>query len=53
MSDNVLNTPLSLVVNQVWVEKEPISLIPMKNQQKTKALLTGTDLVNVERWTKI
>ena len=53
MFDYVLNTPLSLAVNKVWVEKEPISLIRMKNQQKIKALLNGTDVVNMEQWTKI
>ena len=39
MFDYVLNTRLSLVVNEVWVDEEPIHLIRMKNQQKTKALL--------------
>ena len=49
----VLNTPLSLVVNEVWVDEEPTFLIRTKNQQKTKALLKGTDVVNVEQWTKM
>ena len=50
MFDYVLNTRLSLVVNEVWVET--ISLIRMKNKQKIKALLNGPDVVNVEQWTK-
>ena len=44
MFDYILNTRLSLVVNEVWVDEEPMSLIRMKNKQKTKALLNGTDL---------
>ena len=43
--------PLSLVVNEVCFDEEPISLIRMRNQQKIKALLNGTDVVNVEQWT--
>ena len=38
MLDYVLNTRLSLVVNEVWVDEKPISLLRMKNQQKIKAL---------------
>ena len=52
MYDFVLNTTLSLVVNDVWVDEEPISLISMKNQYKFKALLNGTDVINVKQWTK-
>ena len=48
MFSYVLNTPISLVVNEVWVDEESISLIRMKNQQKIKALLNGTDEVSVE-----
>ena len=44
---------LTLLVSEVWIDKEPISLIRMKNQQKTKALLNGTDFGNVEQWTKM
>ena len=53
MFSYVLNTPISLVVNEVWVDGESISLIRMKNQQKIKALLNGTDEVSVEQWTKM
>ena len=53
MFSYVLNTPISLVVNEVWVDEESISLIRMKNQQKIKALLNGTDEVSVEQWTKM
>ena len=53
MFDYVQNTHLTLLVNKVWVEEEPISLIHTKNQQKIKALLNGTDVVNVEQWTKM
>ena len=53
MFSYVLNTPLSLVVNEVWVDEESISLIRMKNQQKIKALLNGTDEISVEQWTKM
>ena len=49
MVNYVLNTPLSLVVNEVWVDEEPIFLMCMKNQQKVKPLLNGTDVVNVEQ----
>ena len=35
--------PLSLVVNEVCFDEEPVSLIRMRNQQKIKALLNGTD----------
>ena len=52
MLNYVLNTPLSLVVNEVWVDEELISLMHMKTQQKIKALLNSTDAVNVELWTK-
>ena len=51
MLDYVLNTPQSL--NKVWVDEEPISLIRLKNQQKIKALLDGTYVVNVEHWVKM
>ena len=51
MFDYVLNTFLSLAVSKVWVDKETISLILMKNQ-KIKVLLNGS-VVNVEQWTKI
>ena len=47
MFDCVLNTPLSLVVNKVWVDEERIFLIRMKHQQTLKALLNDTDVVNV------
>ena len=33
-------------------DEEPISLIRTTNQQKNKASLNDTDLVNVEQWTK-
>ena len=52
MFDYVLNTRLSLVVNKIWVDEEPISLIRMKNQQKVKVLLNGSGVVNAEQWTK-
>ena len=52
MFDYVLNMPLNLVAIKVWVDKEPpIFLIRMKKQQKIKALLNGTNVVNVEQWT--
>ena len=44
----VLNTHLTLLVNEVWVDKE---LMLMKNQQKIKALLNGADVLNVEQCT--
>ena len=53
MFDYVLNTPFSLVVNEAWVDEEPISIMRMKNQQKIKTLLNGTDVINVEQWTKM
>ena len=53
MFDYVLNTSLSLVENKVWVDEKPISLICMKNQRKIKESLNGTDMINVEQWTKI
>ena len=34
----ILNTPLTLFVIEVWVDKEPISLICMKNQQKNQSV---------------
>ena len=40
-------------LNDAWVHKESVSLIRMKNQQKIKALLNGTDGVNAEQWTKM
>ena len=49
----VLNMPLSLVVKEVWVDEEAISIILMKNQQKVKALLNGTNTVNTEQWIKM
>ena len=49
MFDCVLNARLTLCVNKVWVDEEPISLIRMKYQQKIKVLLNGTDIVNVEQ----
>ena len=52
MFNYVLNTRLILIVNEVWVDEEPISLIRIKNQQKFKALLYGTDVVNMKQWTK-
>ena len=42
MFDYVLNTRLSLVVNQVWANEEPVSLICMKNQQKATLLTLST-----------
>ena len=52
MFDCLLNAPLSLDVNKVCFDEKPISLIRMKNQQKIKVLLNGTDVVNVVEWTK-
>ena len=49
----VLNMPLSLVLKEVWVDEEAISIILMKNQQKVKALLNGTNTVNMEQWIKM
>ena len=49
----VLNMPLSLVVKEVWVDEEAISIILMKNQQKVKALLNVTKTVNMEQWIKM
>ena len=37
------------VVNEVWVDYEPISLTSMKNQQKIKLLLNGAYVVNREQ----
>ena len=57
MFDYVQNMRLNIVTNKVSnkirVDEEPISLIRTKNQQKIKALLDGTDMVNVEQWIKI
>ena len=57
MFDYVQNMRLNIVTNKVSnkirVDEEPISLIRTKNQQKIKALLDGTDVVNVEQWIKI
>ena len=53
MFNYVLNMYLSLVVNKVLVGKELVSIICMKNQQKIKALLNGTDLLNVKQWAKM
>ena len=45
MFDSVLNTPLSLDVNEFSFDEEPISLICMKNQQKIKVfLIAGAQL---------
>ena len=52
MFDCVLNMPLSLVVNEVYFDEEPISLIRMKNQQEIKALLNSADVANEEQWSK-
>ena len=52
MFNCVLNTPLSLDVNTIYFDEEPISHIRLKNQQKVKALLNGADAVNLEQWTK-
>ena len=52
MFDCALNKPLALDVNEVCFGEEPISLIRLKNQQKIKASLNGTDVVNVGQWTK-
>ena len=52
MFDYVLNTHLSLIVNEVWVDVEPTSLIRTKNQRKFKALLNSPDVVNMEERTK-
>ena len=51
--DCVLNKPLSLDVNKVCFVEKPISLIIMKTQQKTKALLNGTDVVECLCYHKI
>ena len=48
----VLSTPLTLVVNEVWVDTLEMRM-HMKNQQKIKALLSSTKVVNVEQWTKM
>ena len=53
MLDCVLNTPQGLVVNEVQFDEESISLIRIKNKKKIKALPTGTDVANVEHWTKM
>ena len=57
MFDYVQNMRLNIVTNKVSnkirVDEEPISLIRTKNQQKIKALLDGTDVVNVEQWISI
>ena len=57
MFDYVQNMRLNIVTNKVSnkirVDEEPISLIRTKNQQKVKALLDGTDVVNVEQWISI
>ena len=53
MFDYVLNTHLSLVVNEIWVDEEPVSLIRMKNQQKSNTLMNGSGAVNVEQWAKM
>ena len=43
MFDYVMNTLLSLVANEIWVDKELVYLIRIKNEQKLKAFLNGTD----------
>ena len=43
MFDYVLNTLLSLIANEIWVDKELVYLIPMKSEQNLKAFLNGTD----------
>lgn len=43
----VLNMHLGVVVNEVRFDEEPA--ISIKNQQKMKALLNGTDVVSVEQ----
>ena len=48
MFNYVVNTRLSLVVRKVWVDAELTSPIRMKNPQKIKLLLNGTDTVKVE-----
>ena len=57
MFEYVQNMRLSLVINKhsnkIRVDEEPISIIRTKNQQKIKALLDGTDVVNVEQWIKM
>ena len=45
---NPLTILYDYVINEVWVGKELMSLIPMKKQQKIKAFLNGTDVINVE-----
>ena len=52
MFDCILNTPLALDANKVCFGEELMSLIRMKNQQKLKAFLNGTDVVNVKQWKK-
>ena len=52
MFDFALNTSLALDVNEVCFGEKPISLILLKNQQKIKTLLNGTDVVTVGHWTK-
>ena len=49
MFDCVLNRSLSIVVNYIWVDEEP----KMKNQQKLKVLLNGTDVLNVLNGTDV
>ena len=46
MFDYVLNTPLTLVENKVWVDTH-------EKQQKIKALLNAINVVNLEEWTKM
>ena len=36
--------PVSLDVNEVFLQKNRVSLILVKNQEKVKALLNGVDL---------
>ena len=52
MFNYVLNMYLSLVVNKVLVGEELVSIICMKNK-KIKALLNGTDLLNLKQWAKM
>ena len=49
MFDYVLNMPLSLVVNGVWVDEDSVFQIRMKDRQKIKVLLNGTAVVNVKQ----
>ena len=52
MFDCILNISLALDVNEVCFGEKPTSLIHMKNQQKNKALLNGTNVISVGQRTK-